>query len=369
MFKIECGCFEIIEFMTLIDLPELKPPLLLATDGSTSAWFAQRLLYPVATLMAKTEDGQPALKILTVRPRSAGRTGQTAESTPTEAQTSDEAFDSAQRSAIQPLHDQIQADLPDQLSASLFVRLGRPIPEVLNCAQELKAGLIAVGCQGKEGAKELLIGSVSAAIARYAACPVLVARGLESSPHPSWAHVLLVVSGSEATRQAIALTRQLIPVGIQRVTVLCVQPPLNTHYLFGPFATPTPSWQLTQSLQEAQKEQSQQLVQQAEAALGAPGLAVETLVQVSEPGPLICQVAQQQQANIIIVGSDSSRKFAMASRAGALRSIRLSATGDYLIHHAPCPVLLCRSPRPEIPAKDFGTADVKQLIMRIPRRR
>ncbi|HEY9847763.1 MAG TPA: universal stress protein, partial [Candidatus Caenarcaniphilales bacterium] len=124
----------------------------------------------------------------------------------------------------------------------------------------------------------------------------------------------------------------------QRVTILCVQPPLTTQYLFGPYATPTPGRQLMQSLQQAQKEQSEQLIHQAQAVLNLPGLTLQTFAQISEPGPLICQVAQQQGVNLILLSSD---------RRAPLGNIRLGATGDYVIHHAPCPVLLCRAVRPE----------------------
>ena len=164
--------------------------------------------------------------------------------------------------------------------------------------------------------------------------------------------MLLVVTGAQTTQSAIALTRQLLPIGIHRLTILCVQPPLTTHYLFGPFASPTPSWQLMQSLQEAQDAQSQQIIHHAQAAFEGCAVEIETLVQVGEPGALICQVAQQQQANIILLGSDGAAtkrnkeeasKLTSALRRSPFRTLRLSSTADYVIHHAPCPVLLCRT--------------------------
>jgi nucleotide-binding universal stress UspA family protein len=143
----------------------------------------------------------------------------------------------------------------------------------------------------------------------------------------------------------------LIPAGIQRVTILCAQTPLNPHYLFGPFATPTPNWQLTQSLQQAQKEQSEQIIQKAQEKLAGANLAVTTLIQTGEPGPIICQIAQQQQADVIILGSD---------RHPAFRNIRLTATGDYVLHHAPCPLLLCRTGRAEIELNAGTTPEISR---------
>ncbi len=362
---------------------DLTPPLLLATDGSNSAVLAQQLIGPVAQLLSTADSDQPVLEIVTVQPRPPRRVKlpslpRRSDSTPSQTEPSRPAEESPPLSepgaSPAQLHTQVQAELPAGLRINSYICQGRPTTEILNHAHRTQAGLIAVGCQGKGATEELFLGSVSAAIARYAPCHVLVARRLSSkssSPElssdksssdesssedaaPSWRHVLLVVSGSDATKQAIALTRQLIPIGIQQVTVLCVQPPLNTHYLFGAFATPTPSWQLTQSLQQAQKEQSEQMVQQAEAALQMPdlqpdlqpNLRVDTLVQISEPGPLICQIAQQRQVDMVIMGGDSSRRFAKGDRPLPGRHPRLTVTGDYVIHHSPCPVLLCRAARP-----------------------
>ena len=338
----------------------LLPPLLLATDGSTSAYMAQRLLYPVIPLLPQPQadvSQQPCLEVLTVQPRPAGmrpklpalvrkpatekRTPETEAELPPLPQPSELA--NGHRADLDPdaLFTQIKAEM--QLDSRIVYqrREGRPATEILNYAKTIHAGLIAVGHRGVGGSRELLLGSVSSAIARYAPCHVLVVRGFSEEPilQPKWHHVLLAVNGSQATKQAIALTRQLIPAGIRQVTILCAQTPLNPHYLFGPFATPTPNWQLTQSLQQAQKEQSEQIIQKAQEKLAGANLTITTLIQTGEPGPIICQIAQQQQVDVIILGSD---------RHPAFRNIRLTATGDYVLHHAPCPLLLCRTAQSEI---------------------
>lgn len=278
---------------------------------------------------------------------------------PTEASSgADSTHTSARgKGALPPIPDLppalavLQAELERSshaVSTSLVAAQGRPATEILKQASQSQAGLIALGCHGTGGARELLVGSVSAEIARYAGSHVLIARSAEPEhpAQPNWQHVLLVVTGELATQSAIALTRQLVPVGIRQLTVLCVQPPLTSHYLFGPFATPNPSWQLTQSLQAAQREQSEAILQQAKLALSDLDVELEMLVQTGEPGSLICQVAEQRQANLIIIGSDANPKRSKSSSpAGSLgrrRLLRLTATADYVIHHANCPVLLSR---------------------------
>lgn len=353
--------------MTQVSPTVLQPPLLLATDGSPSARTAQRLLYPLGQMLqTKTPVDSPTIVVVTVQPRRSSRSVLPIRKA---QQTNGAAMQTATRLLESPpsWETELREDFPKNLRVEFQTRQGRPATEILSCARATQASLIAVGCRGTGGVRELLLGSVSAVIARYAPCSVLIARGNESALALN--HVLLLVDGSPASRRAIALVRQLVSVGVRRVTLLCPQPSVNAGYLFGPFVTPTPSWQLSQSLQEAQKEHSQQLLQQAKAAMqgssslagdGLSGLDIQSLAQTGEPGPLICEVAAAHGANLVVLGSDFRRRSLLTPLQGLrkprsgdasaarppLHNTRLSATEDYTIHHAPCPVLLHRVASP-----------------------
>lgn len=379
--------------MTRTNAPVLFPPFLVATDGSPSAHLAQKLLVTIAqsTQSQQNGNGRSLLTVLSVQPRRSSRSkrltpppssspasGVTAAAT--EAQQAVAAAANAPLEAtMAPVATPNAEDLtktmealPTTVSFTVQVRQGRPAIEILNCARAMQAGLIAVGSRGTTNIRGRLMGSVSTVIARYAPCSVLVFRGavLPPTAEPSLHHLLLVVNDSPGTQQAIEATRQLIPAGVRQLTILYAQHPLNADYLFGPFATPTPSWQLNQSLQDAQKEQSEAILEHAKAAFRTSDLEIHTLRQTGDPGPLICQTAQQQQVDLIVLGGNamqrwlrlpsgeglfplqSFRRSKQASKQQteaervkqppALRNARLSATEDYTLHHAPCPVLLCR---------------------------
>ena len=55
-------------------------------------------------------------------------------------------------------------------------RIGKPDKEIVELAEEVDAGLIALGSRGHGGVKRALMGSVSDAVVRHAQCPVLVVR-------------------------------------------------------------------------------------------------------------------------------------------------------------------------------------------------
>ena len=60
---------------------------------------------------------------------------------------------------------------------------GRPDRRIVQLAEELGAGVIAMGSRGLGGKSRALVGSVSDSLVRHAHCPVLVARAGKDSPH------------------------------------------------------------------------------------------------------------------------------------------------------------------------------------------
>jgi nucleotide-binding universal stress UspA family protein len=365
--------------------PVLFPPILVATDGSPSAELALVLGQSIAQLLGQsTREDSVTLTILNVQPRLAKEKAVKNRSIQEKANSpADHSADerSSESSAYEPLADDLTGLTPVEhlgnavgaISTPIQVRRGRAITEILNYAREIKAGLIAVGYRsGSGGVRELLLGSVSTAIARYAPCSVLVARRSTNSStdhsltdhsltnhsltNPILRHVLLVVQEGAATQHAIATVRQLADAGIQHVTLLTIQPTLNAGYLMGPIASHTPNWQLNQSLRTVQKEEAEAMLNQAKAALSLPKLEVQTRIQKGDPGPIICQIAQELQVDLVVVGTAMARRslpsplqaMHLVSRKPSpparpvLRNTRLSITEDYIIHYAPCPVLLCR---------------------------
>jgi nucleotide-binding universal stress UspA family protein len=67
--------------------------------------------------------------------------------------------------------------------AQTHVRLGRPDEEIVILAEEIGAGLIAIGSRGLGGMRRALMGSVSDSVVRHASCPVLVVRAEKGSRH------------------------------------------------------------------------------------------------------------------------------------------------------------------------------------------
>jgi nucleotide-binding universal stress UspA family protein len=60
--------------------------------------------------------------------------------------------------------------------AQAHLRVGKPEAEITALAEEIGAGLIAVGSRGLGGIRRAMLGSVSDSVVRHAHCPVMVVR-------------------------------------------------------------------------------------------------------------------------------------------------------------------------------------------------
>ncbi len=337
----------------------LSLPFLLATDGSESAHVAQTWLYAIAGALATMDTAAPAVVVLAVQPtrsrlRASFPRGGSLLAKPTVKEATSEP-------AITPEQlTRLQAEYPTPFPVDYRWQRGRPTTEILNCARSIGTGLIALGSGTKRTGRDRLLGSVAAVIARYAPCSVLIARQSQPIAGPPLGHLLILLNQVATTQQAIDLLRQLVPAGVHRVTLLRVQLPVNASYLFGPFTNPNPSWQLNQSLQAAQKEQGEHLLQQAKALIleAHPQLEVQTALHIGEAGQVVCEVAQQLSISLIVLTSAGDRQSLLKplqnlrqpqSPPRPLRNTRLDPTEDYVIHHASRPVLLHRPLVPQAP--------------------
>ena len=81
-----------------------------------------------------------------------------------------------------------------------YMRRGPVVDEILDLADEIGAGLIAIGSRGLGQVKRLFLGSVSEGVAYHAPCPALVARGGPGAWPPE--RIIVGDDGSETAEGA-----------------------------------------------------------------------------------------------------------------------------------------------------------------------
>jgi universal stress protein A len=87
---------------------------------------------------------------------------------------------------------------------------------------------------------------------------------------------------------------------------------------------------LMQQAEKAAKEQMRDLVKKTD----WEGLKVETALEAGHPGQQICDRAQDQHSDLIVTSTHGLT---------GLKHILIGSTAEYVVRHAPCPVLVVPS--------------------------
>jgi nucleotide-binding universal stress UspA family protein len=112
--------------------------------------------------------------------------------------------------------------------------------------------------------------------------------------------------------------------------------PMPAVALAGPVAVPD----------DALTESNQSMIRDAEATVAATaaalGIDAATRVATGDPGAELCRIADDENADVIVIGSHGS---------GFWKRVVLGSVSHYVLHHAPCAVFVVRAPSDDIQAE------------------
>ena len=164
-----------------MDVSIFPTKILLAIDSSEDA----QLAATIAVDVANSTDSE--LHIVHARFALPWTTGYYSATEPPTTSISSEV--EARQRVLQWLDDQVERIEAEGGSVTqAYLRLGRPdegaitvAEQIVNQAEEIRAGLIVVGSRGLGGIRRALMGSVSDSVVRHAHCPVMVVRRGETT--------------------------------------------------------------------------------------------------------------------------------------------------------------------------------------------
>jgi nucleotide-binding universal stress UspA family protein len=141
--------------------------------------------------------------------------------------------------------------------------------------------------------------------------------------------ILLATDGSpsadEATREAIALARALerplVAVAVEHVAV-----PAYGYYGYG---------EVYSDLVAGEHEHVQRILAEVAHQADEEGVACDTVATNGSVVDEICRVAKEREAQLIVIGAHGW---------GALRRFVFGSVSTGVMHDAPCPVLIVKSP-------------------------
>lgn len=188
-----------------------------------------------------------------------------------------------------------------------------------------EAELVVLGSRGLGGFAGLLLGSVSAQVAAHAASPVLVHRAPAEHESPPAGHVVVGVDGSAGSETAL---RVAFEEAALRGTAL---EGVHAWHLPAPWGPGDP-WALAPDAEVAGQE-AEALLAEALAGFAEKFPDVPVTRRVVRERPAAALLDAARHAALVVVGSRGH---------GGFTGLLLGSTGQNLLHHAPCPVLVAR---------------------------
>lgn len=142
--------------------------------------------------------------------------------------------------------------------------------------------------------------------------------------------ILLASDGSDGALKAAAATAQLAKAFGSVVTIVHVYMVPNTYAplvaVSGEGLDPSGADRYAAQVQDAVARRTGRVLEQA-------GVSYETRLEIGHPPEVICDIADAEKYDLVVLGSRGLSKF---------RSFFLGSVSDRVSHHARCPVLIVK---------------------------
>ena len=199
---------------------------------------------------------------------------------------------------------------------------GGAAEEIVALAEEIEAGLIAVGSRGRARIRRLLMGSVSDAVVRHAHFPVVVVRW---KPVVFPAKILLATDGSDEATLAAQTAGDLSERTGSELHVTHVGEVSLAYH---------PERHASHAVYEEHEREAQQLLEAQVERMKATGATVEQAhLRMGRADEEIVVLAEELGADLIVMGSRGL---------GGLKRTLMGSVSDSVVRHAHCPVMVAR---------------------------
>lgn len=204
---------------------------------------------------------------------------------------------------------------------------GEAANAIVEIADELACRLIVVGTHHAAGVQQLLIGSVTNAVLRASTLPVLtIGRGLRlgDETRRCFERVVVATDDSEPSEAAIEIAFRLPPEDRRKLVFCCVAD-VDHAADAGPGTSDDPT------LGNRLTARAQTVADRARTLALARGITAESRVLEGNPSEALNAAAEQEEADLIILGSHGRRGF---------ERLLLGSVAESVVRTAAVPVLV-----------------------------
>jgi len=237
-----------------------------------------------------------------------------------------ERFERQSREWLETTEESIPEDVPCQT----VLRDGSPAKTIAEYADEIDAGMIAMGTHGRSGVSRYVLGSVSERVLRLADAPVFTVKaGDRTEPGEPIEDVLVPTDGSR--RAAAAVEHGIALAGIDGARVHAVS------VLDEPVGLADEDV-LPDEVHDEIRTQARAATEEVASAAQAAGLEAVTDLRPGRPAEELLAYVDEAGIDLIAMGTQG--------RTGLNRYL-LGSTTERVVRHAPIPVVAVRAPEEE----------------------
>jgi len=241
------------------------------------------------------------------------------------AQTSAEAMTEKWEEGGKVLANAIQSLKLDPNHVNAMLRQGDPKDVVCRVAEEIDADLIIMGSRGLKRIMSILENSVSQYVFQLSSRPMLLVK--DDIYVKKIKRVMVAIDKSEASKSGLKLALLLLrDIKGSQLTLVHVDPSMGAK---------------TEQKKGAEAEKDAVLAA-AIAEVKKMGVAYQCISAVGKPGELICSIAEDTHADLLVLGSPDRRP-SIAKGLPDLDRLLGTSLSDYVRVYANCPVLLART--------------------------
>ncbi len=241
------------------------------------------------------------------------------------AQTSAEAMTEKWEEGGKVLANAIQSLKLDPNHVNAMLRQGDPKDVVCKVAEEIDADLIIMGSRGLKRIMSILENSVSQYVFQLSSRPMLLVK--DDIYVKKIKRVMVAIDKSEASKTCLKLALFLLrDIKGSQLTLVHVDPSMGAKTERKTGAEAEKDAVLTSAIAEVKKM----------------GVAYQCISAVGKPGELICSIAEDTHADLLVLGSPDRRP-SIAKGLPDLDRLLGTSLSDYVRVYANCPVLLART--------------------------
>ncbi len=211
----------------------------------------------------------------------------------------------------------------DASKVTAILRQGDPKDVVCQVADEVNADLIIMGSRGLKRLQSILANSVSQYVFQLSSRPMLLVK--DDIYIKKIKRVMVAIDGSEATQQCLQLALYLVR-DIKGGQLILANVDKNASKSGEVVTSAEKNPVLASAISEAKKQ----------------GVQPRAIAAAGKPGEEICRLAQEQDVDLLIIGSPDRRPSIAKSFVDIDRLVS-SSLSDYVRVNATCPVLLART--------------------------